>query len=397
MDKLPWVGASVKRKEDDRLLRGSGRFLDDVEETLTLHVAIGRCPYPHARIRSIDVTRALAHSGVEAVLTGPQLVARTEGITALRPFPGSAPTMFYGMAHEVARYEGEPVVAVAAVDRYVAEDALELIDIDYEPLPHVVTVEDALRPGAPQLHATVPANVVVESSVRAGEPDRRLADAAVTVEGTFHINRVSGAPIETRGVIARWAEDTDTLELWSSTQTPHLLRAQLAHCLRMDETDVRVIAPDVGGAFGLKIGVYPEDIIAALLAIDTGRPVKWIEDRTEFFRGAAHAREAVHTLTLAADRDGTLCAMRDRYLIDLGAYHGPLGPPLLTNVMLAGPYRLHDADIHRRVVLTNKVPMGAYRGYGQAESNYVREVLVDRLARRLGRDPADVRRRNLLR
>ena len=289
------------------------------------------------------------------------------------------------MAQEVARYEGEPVVAVAAVDRYVAEDALELIDIDYEPLPHVVTVEDALRPGAPQLHATVPSNVVVESTVRAGEPDRRLADATVTVEGTFRINRVSGAPIETRGVIARWAEDTSTLELWASTQTPHLLRAQLAHCLRMDETDVRVIAPDVGGAFGLKIGVYPEDIIAALLAIDTRRPVKWIEDRTEFFRGAAHAREAVHTLTLAADRDGTLLALRDRYLIDLGAYHGPLGPPLLTNVMLAGPYRLHDADIHRRVVLTNKVPMGAYRGYGQAESNYVREVLVDRLARRLGR------------
>ena len=246
MDKLPWLGASVKRKEDDRLLRGSGRFLDDVEETLTLHVAIGRCPYPHARIRSIDVTRALEHSGVAAVLTGQQVVARTEAITALRPFPGSAPTVFHGMAHEVARYEGEPVVAVAAVDRYVAEDALELIDIEYEPLPHVVTVEDALRPGAPQLHATVPSNVVVESTVRAGEPDRRLADAAVSVEGTFRINRVSGAPIETRGVIARWAEDTSTLELWASTQTPHLLRAQLAHCLRMDETDVRVIARTSG-------------------------------------------------------------------------------------------------------------------------------------------------------
>ena len=256
-------------------------------------------------------------------------MARTEPITVLRPFPGSAPTVFHGMAHGVARYEGEPVVAVAAVDRYVAEDALELIDVDYEPLPHVITVEDALRPGAPQLHATVPGNVVVESAVRAGEPDTRLAEAAVTVDGTFRINRVSGAPIETRGVIARWAEDTSTLELWASTQTPHLLRAQLAHCLRMDETDVRVIAPDVGGAFGLKIGIYPEDIIAALLAIDTRRPVKWIEDRMEFFRGAAHAREAVHALTLGADRDGTMLALRDRYLVDLGAYHGPLGPRAL--------------------------------------------------------------------
>src|SRR5262249_33743138 len=182
------------------------------------------------------------------------------------------PTVFYAMAHEVARYEGEPVVAVAAVDRYAAEDALERIEVDYEPLPHVVTVEDALRPDAPELHATVPFNVVVESTVRAGEPDQHLADAPVTVAGTFRINRVSGAPIETRGVIARWVDATNALELWASTQTPHLLRAQLAHCLRMDETDVRVIAPDVGGAFGLKIGVSQEDIIAALLAIDTRLP-----------------------------------------------------------------------------------------------------------------------------
>ena len=148
MDKLPWLGASVKRKEDDRLLRGAARFLDDIEETLALHLAIGRCPYPHARIRRIDATRALEQPGVEAVLVGEEVVARTEPITVLRPFPGSAPTVFYGMADGVARYEGEPVVAVAAVDRYVAEDALELIDVDYEPLPHVVTVEDALRPGA---------------------------------------------------------------------------------------------------------------------------------------------------------------------------------------------------------------------------------------------------------
>ena len=149
MDKLPWLGKSVTRVEDDRLLRGSGRFLDDVEDARALHVAIGRCPYPHARIRGIDAARALELAGVEAVLIGEEVVARTEPITALRPFPGSAPTVCHGMAHEIARYEGEPVVAVAAVDRYVAEDALELIDVDYEPLPHVVTVEDAVMPGAP--------------------------------------------------------------------------------------------------------------------------------------------------------------------------------------------------------------------------------------------------------
>ena len=166
----------------------------------------------------------------------------------------------------------------------------------------------------------------------------------------------------------------------------------------MDETDVRVIAPDVGGAFGLKLGVYPEDILASLLAIDTRRPGEVDRGPHRVLpRRHPRARGRARRSRSRADRDGTLLALRDRYLIDLGAYHGPLGPPLLTNVILAGPYRLHDADIQRRVVLTNKMPMGAYRGYGQAESNYVREVLVDRLARRLGQDPADFRRRNLLR
>jgi hypothetical protein len=195
MDKLPWLGASVKRKEDDRLLRGSGRFLDDIEDTRTVHVAIGRCPYPHARIRSIDAARALEQPGVEAVLIGEQVVARTEPITALRPFPGSAPTVFYAMAHAVARYEGEPVVAVAAVDRYVAEDALELIDIDYEPLPHVVDVEDALRSGAPQLHATVPRTSL---SSRPCARASRIGDWPPQRDRRRHvrINRVSGAPIE---------------------------------------------------------------------------------------------------------------------------------------------------------------------------------------------------------
>lgn len=394
-DKLPWVGVSVKRKEDDRLLRGAGCFLDDIAEAEALHMVIGRCPYPHARIRRVDARAALEKGAAAAVLLGERVVADTEPITVLRPLPGTASTVFHAMAHSVARYEGEPVVAVAAKDRYAAEDALELVEIDYEPLPHVVDAEAALEPGAPQLHATVRGNLLVESTLRTGEPEAKLA-SGVVVSGTLRINRVSGAPIETRGVVARFLRDSKTFEVWSSTQTPHLLRAQLAHCLRIDESDVRVIAPDVGGAFGLKIGVYAEDIIACLLARQTGHPVKWIEDRTEFFRSCVHAREAIHAIELGATREGDLTALRDSYVIDVGAYNSPLGPPILTNLMLAGPYRLHDAEIRRRVALTNKVPMGAYRGYGQAESNYVREVLIDRLARKLGQDPAAFRRRNLL-
>ena len=198
-------------------------------------------------------------------------------------------------------------------------------------------------------------------------------------------------------MLARWDDATRSLELWTSTQTPHLVRAQLAHSLRMAESDIRVIGPDIGGGFGMKMCVYPEDVIVSLLAIDTGRPVKWIEDRIEHFRASTHAREATHDAELGATRDGTLTVLRDDYLIDVGAYNSPFGPPMLTNLMLPGPYRLAQGDVRRRVVLTNKVPVGPYRGYGQPESNFVREVLVDRVARRLGMDPIDVRRRNMLR
>jgi carbon-monoxide dehydrogenase large subunit len=396
MDKLPWVGISVRRREDERLLRGSAQFLDDVEDTQMLHVAVLRCPYPHARIRHVDVTAAREVLGVEAVLTGEDVIARTEPITVLRPFAGSARTAFYAMACPVARYEGEPVVAVAASDRYVAEDAIERVHIDWEPLPHVVDVEAALADGAPLLHASAPGNVLVESTVSQGTPQEQLACADVVVRGRFRINRVSPLPIETRGIVARYLPDAGVLELASSTQTPHLLRHQLAHALRMAESHLRVVAPDIGGAFGLKIGLYPEDVIVALIAIDTGRPVKWIEDRVEFFRSSIHAREAVHELEIGAARDGTMDVLRATYTVDVGAYNGPLGPPLLTNLMLPGPYRLRHGVIRRCVALTNKVPMGAYRGYGQAESNYVREVMIDRVAWHLGQDPAAFRKQNLL-
>lgn len=397
MDKPTWVGMSVRRKEDERLLRGLGQFLDDLDDVRALHAAIGRCPYPHARIARVDARGALEMTGVEAVLLGEQVVARTDPISVLRPLPGALNTSFYAMAHPVARYEGEPVVAVAAQDRYVAEDSLERIEVDYEPLPHVVDPEAALNPGAPRLHEQIPSNLLAESTVTAGDPDGAFDRAHVVAEGRFRINRVTGAPIEARGLLVRYSEGTGTLEIWSSTQTPHLLRAQLAQALRMAEANIRVTALDVGGGFGMKLGVYPEDIIVCLVAVDTGRAVKWVEDRNESFRGCVHAREAIHGAALGAARDGTIVALRDRYVIDVGAYNAPFGPPMLTNLMLPGPYRLHHCQLERGVALTNKVPMGAYRGYGQPESNFVREVLIDRLARQLGLDPATVRRRNLLR
>lgn len=396
MAKRPWLGVSVPRLEDERLLRGAGAFVDDLDHLPALSVAIVRCPYPHARVRAIDASAALALPGVEAVLLGADVVRRTEPTGLLRPFPGSRRTAYHAMAHPVARYEGEAVAAVAAVDRYVAEDAVERIEVDWEPLPHVVDPEAALAPGAPRLHADIEGNLLVESTLTAGDPAAALAGAAVRAAGRFRINRVSAAPIETRGVLARWSDATRTLELWSSTQTPHLVRHQLAQALRMAESDVRVVGPDVGGGFGLKMCLYPEDVIASLLAMDTGRPVKWIEDRVEHFRASTHAREAVHEAELGATRDGALTVLRDHYVIDLGAYNSPFGPPMLTNLLLPGPYRIRDGALARRVAITNKVPVGPYRGYGQPEANFVREVLVDRVARRLGLDPVELRRRNLL-
>ncbi len=394
-EKLPWLGVSVARAEDERLLRGAARFVDDLDHVAALSAAIGRCPYPHARVRSLDCSVALALAGVEAVLVGSDVLERTEPTSLLRAFPGSAKTPYRAMAWPVARYEGEAVVAVAAVDRYVAEDALDLIAIDWEPLPHVADVGDAAA--APRLFDHIADNVLADSTLRGGDADAAMAGADVRVAGRLHINRISAAPIETRAALARWDDATRTLEVWSSTQTPHLVRAQLAHSLRMAESDIRVIGPDIGGGFGLKMCVYPEDIIVSLLAIDTGRAVKWVEDRVEHFRASTHAREAVHDAELGAARDGTLVALRVDYAIDVGAYNSPFGPPMLTNLTLPGPYRLRDALIRRRVVLTNKVPVGPYRGYGQPESNFVREVLVDRVARRLGMDPVELRRRNLLR
>jgi carbon-monoxide dehydrogenase large subunit len=397
MGKTSWIGDDMLRKEDERLLRGAGRFVDDCDDPRMLHVAIARCPFPHARIRGIDLEAARALPGVTAILTGAEVVSRSEPITVLRPLPGLKEHAYYAMASEIARFEGEPVVAVAAHDRYVAEDAIELIAIDYEPLPHVVEAEAAAAKDAPVLHGTLGTNVIVDNSTEYGDPDGGLAGAAAVAQDRFQIGRVMGLPIETRGTVARFDRISGTLDVVSSNQSPHLTRTQLALALRMPEGLVRFSAGSIGGSFGNKLGLYPEDIIVSLFAIDTGRPVKWIEDRMEHFRSTVHGREATHNIRLGASADGRIVGLDDDYFIDVGAYNGPWGPSVLANVTLPGPYNITNFRSRRRVVTTNKVPMGAYRGYGPPESNFVREVLVERLARQIGMDPAEMRRRNFVR
>jgi carbon-monoxide dehydrogenase large subunit len=391
------IGSAVPRKEDDRLLRGDGRFTDDVEPARVLHMAVARCPYPHARIVRVDVTAARALEGVKHVLTGPEVRGATEPLTVLRPVPGAPQLPYYALAQDVATHEGQPVVSVVAVSRHVAEDALELLDIEYEPLPHVTDVLAALEPDAPVLHPSVlDSNLLAANSDGGGDPERRMREAALVVEDTFRIGRVTGLPMETRAVVAQWRPGARELTVHSSTQVPHLIRKQLAESLRLQESDVRAVASDVGGGFGLKLGVFPEDVLACLHAMALRRPVKWVEDRAEHFRASTHARESVHDFRIGADASGRILAMTDVYVTDIGGWNSPFGSAQLSSVVMNGPYRVEDGYAERRVTLTNKTPIGAYRGYGQPEVNFAYELLMDRLARQLDLDPVELRAMNMV-
>jgi carbon-monoxide dehydrogenase large subunit len=391
------IGSWVPRKEDDRLLRGDGQFTDDVDRPHTLHMAVLRCPFPHARIGAIDVSDAEQLPGVRQILVGSDIARLSRPITVLRPVPGVPDLRFFALAQDVAAFEGQPVVSVVATSRAVAEDALDLIDVDFDPLPHVSDVIDAVDPAAIVLHPDVlPSNLVAVNPQGKGDPDAKLAAADVVVEDRFRINRVTGLPMEGRAILAQWRPGARELTVHASTQVPHLVRKQLAESLMLDEGEVRVIASDVGGAFGLKLGVYPEDVLACLHAMALRRPVKWVEDRLEHFRSTTHAREAVHDFTIGAMADGTITAMRDIYATDLGAYNSPFGSAQLSSVVFTGPYDVPDGFVERRVTLTNKTPIGAYRGYGQPEVNFARERLMDRLARKLGMDPLALRLQNMI-
>jgi len=336
------LGTSTPRKEDDRLLRGEGRFTDDVGRAHTVEMAVGRCPYPHARIVRVDVAAALELPGVLQIITGAEAAARSGPIRILRPVPGAPVIPHYALAEGVATYEGQPVVSVAAVSRHVAEDALDEIEIEFEPLPHVTDVISALAPGAPVIHPDVlDSNLLVSNPQGSGDADARMREADVVVEGRFFVNRVTGLPMETRAVLAEWR--AGELTVCISTQVPHLVRKQLAESLRIDEGSVRVVASDVGGGFGLKLGIYPEDVVACLHAMSLRRPVKFVEDRNEHFRATTHGRESVHDYRIAARADGRILAMSDTYANDLGGLNSPFGSSQLSTAGWLSPTRHRSA------------------------------------------------------
>jgi len=391
------VGGRMERVEDERLVRGLGRYVDDLDPPRVVHVAFARCPYPHARIVSIDASQARAIEGVLEVLLPDDVLGRTGPISILRPIPEAPRVMPYALPREIALYEGQPVVSVCATSRAIAEDAVAALDIDYEPLPHLSDVEKALAEDAPILHPELGTNLLVQNPRGDGNPDAGFAESEVVVDDRFRINRVSGLPMETRAILASYVPGVRELEVVASTQAPHLFRKQLSDSLRFPEADIRVTTHDCGGAFGLKLGIFAEDVLVCLHAMDLGRPAKWVEDRMEFFRGATQARESLHVARMGASSDGTILAYTNHYYVDLGAHNSPMGSPMLSSLMFQGPYSFQHGYVERNVVLTNKVPVGAYRGYGQPEGCFVRELLLDRIARKLRIDPLEIRRRNFIR
>jgi carbon-monoxide dehydrogenase large subunit len=387
------IGQPLLRVEDRPLLTGTAMFVDDLEPDRTLHARFLRSPAAHARLREVDLEQARSSTGVAGAFSHSDLglsplhppVDNEEAISPPRPL----------LACDVVRFVGEPIAVVVADNQYRAEDALAQVALQLEPLPAVTDPRD---PEPPALQDNGRRNLLYDSLYETGAVDEAFAEAAVVLERSFRNPRYCATPIEPRGALA--APDGDGIRIWSSTQVPHTLSRITAELLDMAREQVRVSTPSVGGGFGQKAHVYPEEILVAWLALRLGAPVKWVEDRNENLLAASHARDQYVTARLAADAEGRLLALDVDVICDQGAYgvypHGPILEALGTPAMIPGPYRLERYRARSRAVRTNKCPEGAYRGVGLPVSALVHERLMDVLAAELGLDRSEVRRRNLI-
>jgi carbon-monoxide dehydrogenase large subunit len=397
------VGAAIKRREDPRMITGTGVYVDDVKMVNMAYVAFVRSPHAHATIDRIDTSAAKAAPGVACVLTGDDIRDKLGIIPVAAVLPDMKNPPHHSLAVGKVCYVGEPVAVVVGDTRYAAQDAAALVAVDYTPLPPVVNIEDAVRPGAQPIHGTGPngdgdANVAYTWVLNTGDADAAFAAADVTVSQRMVNQRLAPVPMETRTVAASYHPGMQEMTVWSSTQIPHLLKTQLALMLAIPEQRVRIISPDVGGGFGCKLNVYAEEAVVAYLAKETGRPVNWVEQRTEGMQATIHGRDHVAYIEAAATRDGKITALRYRILADLGAYSQLLTAaiPTLTGIMVPGAYTIPTVSCEIRGVFTNKIATDAYRGAGRPEATYYIERIVDILARKLGMDPVDIRRKNLI-
>lgn len=397
MSEFTTIGRPMPRREDRRFLRGRGRYLDDVVVPGTLHACFVRSPHAHARIRAIDAAAARALPGTIAVVTGHELAAWTEPLRLAPPIEGLLPTEVETLPTGKVRFVGDPVACVVARDRYLAEDAAALVEVEYGPLDPVCDFEGALRHGASIVEDALGTNLVSHQSFTAGDPARRFREAARVVSSTFRQGRQTHVPMETRGCLAAWDEGAERLTFQIGTQAPHPLRTQLAARLRLAETQVTVVSPDIGGAFGQKIALYREELTVAALAIRLGRPVRWREDRAENLLAASHAREDVATTRAAVDRDGRILALELDLREDFGAYCFFPANYLarVVAMILPGPYRIADYGFDVKIALTNKCGNGPMRA-PMAITTWVMEGTIEAVARELALDPVEVRRLNMV-
>lgn len=392
------IGARVQRVEDGRFTTGRGRYLDDLLPAGTLHLRFVRSQYASARVTDVRVgdyeplpDGALVFTAAEVGELGIVADVRDESWqTSLQP----------ALAGDVVRYVGEPVAAVLHPDPYIAEDAAETVTIDYDPLPPVVDLAEALGENGPRVHAGWRDNVFVHRNRSYGDLDAARARSTRTIRRTLRMHRQAGVPLENRGCLAVPDASGHGVTLWSSTQIPHLVRTYLARALGLPEHAVRVVAPDVGGGFGVKGHVFAEELLVPWLALRTGRPVKWVEDRSEHLMASIHARDHLHRIEAYFDESGRVHGLRAQVVVDAGAYSvfpwTAGSDPGMTAKVLLGPYDIQDAEIEDLAVATNKCPLGTYRGVARPAAVFTMERLMDEVARELDLDPVEVRRRNLV-
>jgi carbon-monoxide dehydrogenase large subunit len=391
-----FVGQAMKRKEDPRLISGTSTYVDDVVLPGMLHMAIARSIHAHARIKRIDTSKAQKLAGVIAVVTGEEVAAHCGPIPCVASIPNMKNAQRQLLAVGKVRFVGEPIAAVVAENKYIAKDAADLIEIDYDPLPAVVNPEKAMDPSSPRLYEEFSDNIGYNFGFETGNTDEAFKQADVIVKERLINQRIAPIPMEPRGVVAAYQAPDNELVVWNSTQTPHGLRTLLAVMLGVPENRTRVIAPEVGGGFGSKIDIYAEDGLAGYLAKKTGRPVKWIESRRENLAATIHGRDHIEYVELALKKDGTILGMKVKSIADLGAFYSLFTPmiPTLTGLLAPGCYKVPTFKFDQVGVLTNKMATDAYRGAGRPEATYLIERIVDVAAQKLSMDPAELRRKN---
>jgi carbon-monoxide dehydrogenase large subunit len=396
---MSYIGQPIKRFEDPRLLTGRGTFVDDLRLPDMLYAVVLRSPHAHARIRGIEVSAARSLAGVVRVLTSADLVDVVKDIPP-RPTPeleGVSVPEHPVLARDKVCYVGQPVAMVVAHDRYLARDALERIEVDYQSLPAIIDPWEAAEEGATPIHEAFATNVAMRIREGRGDLQAAFAQADAIIRGRYDVPRLSPAPMEGRGLLARYQPASDLLTLWASTQVPHRLKSSLERLLIRPPRRLRVIAPDVGGGFGQKVETWPEDVALSSLAMVLAQPIKWVEERWENLL-AYHGRGYTAEVEAAVKRDGSILGMRFRIVADVGAYFltATAGPPINAAHRVAGPYAIPAMDVECLGVVTNKPPTGPYRGAGGPEGAFFMERTIDLIARELDLDPVEVRKRNFI-